>query len=50
MVLDAAEAHQMRGPVAVDGIGPSEAWQSYWRENDRRRRQASVWAADRPAP
>lgn len=50
MVLDQAEAQQMRGPVAVDGIGPSEAWQNYWRENDRRRRQASVWAADRPLP
>jgi len=50
MVLDAAEAERMRGPVAVDGIGPSEAWQSYWRENDRRRRQGSAWAADRPVP
>src|SRR5271154_6277531 len=50
MVLDETEARQMRGPVAVDGIGPSEAWRSYWRENDRRRRQASAWAADRPVP
>ena len=44
MVLDAAEAQRMRGPAAVDGIGPSEAWQSYWRENDRRR-YAAVEAA-----
>jgi len=50
MVLNAAEAQRMRGPAAVDGIGPSEAWQTYWRENDRRRRQGSAWAADRPAP
>ena len=50
MVLDETEARQMLGPVAVDAIGPSEAWQSYWRENDRRRRQASAWAADRPVP
>jgi phthalate 4,5-dioxygenase len=50
MVLEEPEARQMRGPVAVDGIGPSEAWQSYWRESDRRRRQCSPWAADRPAP
>jgi phthalate 4,5-dioxygenase oxygenase subunit len=50
MVLDEAQGHQIRGPVAVDGIGPSDAWQDYWRENDRRRRQASAWAAGRPAP
>jgi phenylpropionate dioxygenase-like ring-hydroxylating dioxygenase large terminal subunit len=50
MVLNAAEAQRMSGPAAVDGIGPSEAWQTYWRKNDRRRRQGSAWAADRPAP
>jgi phthalate 4,5-dioxygenase oxygenase subunit len=50
MVLDAAEARRIRGPVAVDGIGPSETWQSYWRENDRRRRQSSAWAANRITP
>jgi len=50
MVLDEAEAQQMRGPVAVDGIGPSDAWRDYWRENDRRRRHGSPWAARLPAP
>ena len=50
MVLDEAEAQQMRGPVAVDGIGPSDAWRDYWRENDRRRRRGSPWAARLPAP
>jgi len=33
-----AEAQRMHGPVAVDGIGPSEAWQDYWRQSDSRRR------------
>jgi phthalate 4,5-dioxygenase len=50
MVLDEAEARRMRGPVAVDGIGPNGSWQNYWRENDRRRRQGSAWAAGLPAP
>jgi phenylpropionate dioxygenase-like ring-hydroxylating dioxygenase large terminal subunit len=50
MVLDAAAAQRVRGPAAIDGIGPRDAWQSYWRENDRQRRQASAWAAGRPAP
>src|SRR5271165_5807802 len=50
MVLDETEAQQMRGPVAVDGIGPSDAWRDYWRENDRRRRHGSPWAARLPAP
>jgi phthalate 4,5-dioxygenase len=50
MVLDEAAAQRMRGPVAVDGIGPSTAWQSYWRESDWRRRQDSAWAAGLPTP
>jgi phenylpropionate dioxygenase-like ring-hydroxylating dioxygenase large terminal subunit len=50
MVLDDTAAQQLRGPVAIDGISPSEAWQRYWRENDQRRRQGSSWAAGRPAP
>jgi hypothetical protein len=49
MVLAATEARKMHGPAAIDGIGPSEGWQDYWRENDRRRRQASSWAAPRTA-
>jgi phenylpropionate dioxygenase-like ring-hydroxylating dioxygenase large terminal subunit len=50
MVLGEAEAQQMLGPVAVDGIGPSDGWRDYWRETDRRRRQGSAWAARLPAP
>lgn len=45
MVLDAAAAQRVRGPATVDGIGPSDGWQSYWQEYDRRRRQGATWAA-----
>ena len=48
MVLDETEAQRLRGPVAVDGIGPSEGWQNYWRESDRRRREGSSWAVGWP--
>jgi hypothetical protein len=44
MRLDAAEAARMTGPAAIDGIGPSEDWQGYWRRTDMARRQASGWA------
>jgi phthalate 4,5-dioxygenase len=44
MVLDAAAAARITGPAAIDGIGPSDDWQSYWRATDARRRQASSWA------
>jgi hypothetical protein len=44
MRLDAAAAAQMTGPAAIDGIGPSEDWQGYWRRTDAARRAASSWA------
>jgi phenylpropionate dioxygenase-like ring-hydroxylating dioxygenase large terminal subunit len=46
MVLDAGAAAKIIGPAAIDGIGPSEDWQGYWRKTDAARRQASGWAAD----
>jgi len=45
MVLDRAAAGRITGPAAVDGIGPSNDWQGYWRKTDQIRRQASSWAA-----
>jgi hypothetical protein len=45
MVLDAATAAKLTGPAAIDGIGPSGAWQTYWRKTDEARRQSSGWAA-----
>ncbi|MEZ5787646.1 MAG: aromatic ring-hydroxylating dioxygenase subunit alpha [Xanthobacteraceae bacterium] len=44
LVLDSAQADAMRGPTAVDGIGPTDAWQTYLRDTDRKRREGSAWA------
>jgi len=43
MVLDATAAAAMTGPAAIDGIGPSEDWQTYWQNTDANRRRASSW-------
>ena len=32
MWLDPARAATIRGPITVDGMGPTEGWQSYWKE------------------
>ena len=47
MVLDPAAAAEITGPAAIDGIGPSEGWQAYWRKTDEARREASGWAHPR---
>jgi phenylpropionate dioxygenase-like ring-hydroxylating dioxygenase large terminal subunit len=44
MVLDAAAAAAITGPAAIDGIGPADGWQAYWRKIDAARRKASSWA------
>jgi hypothetical protein len=46
MVLDDAAALRITGPAAIDGVGPTEAWQSYWRDAESKRRRASTWAND----
>jgi len=45
MVLDAAEATRITGPAAIDGIGPTEGWQSYWRDTDAAKRKRASWTA-----
>jgi phenylpropionate dioxygenase-like ring-hydroxylating dioxygenase large terminal subunit len=45
MVLDASAARELTGPPAVDGIGPSDALEEYWREFDSNRRKKTAWAA-----
>jgi phenylpropionate dioxygenase-like ring-hydroxylating dioxygenase large terminal subunit len=45
MVLDAAEATRLTGPAAIDGIGPTEGWQDYWRRTDATKRQQATWTA-----
>ncbi|MDO9711615.1 aromatic ring-hydroxylating dioxygenase subunit alpha [Paracraurococcus lichenis] len=44
MALDAAAAPGVTGPATMDGIGPTEGWEQYWPEVDRRRRQGAPWA------
>ena len=44
MVLDPAGAAGLTGPAAIDGIGPTEGWQGYWKKTDEARRKASSWA------
>ena len=43
MVLDEAEARGVTGPAAIDGIGPSDRWEDYWKETDARRRAGCPW-------
>jgi hypothetical protein len=45
MVLDAASAPRITGPAAIDGIGPADAWQSYWRQTDAAKRKRAQWTA-----
>ncbi len=45
MRLDAASARALTGPPAIDGIGPTDRWNDYWQEADRKRRQSCTWAA-----
>ena len=47
MSLDEGTAAAMTGPAAIDGIGPSDDWQGYWKTTDANRRRASSWAGGR---
>ncbi len=33
------------GPPAIDGIGPTQSIDEYWKEADQKRRKESAWAA-----
>jgi len=44
MMLLEGEALALTGPPAVDGIGPTDRWDEYWRESEARRRSAAAWA------
>lgn len=36
----------IRGPVAIDTIGPADDWQAWWKQDDMKRRNQSPWADD----
>lgn len=44
MKLDAANARSLTGPETIDGIGPTEGWDDYWKASVARRRNAAAWA------
>jgi phthalate 4,5-dioxygenase oxygenase subunit len=44
MVLDRDEAARITGPAAIDGIGPSDDWEGYWKRTDLMKRQGASWA------
>jgi phthalate 4,5-dioxygenase len=44
MVLDRDAAQRLKGPMTVDGIGPTADWESYWRETYAKVAAASTWA------
>lgn len=47
MVLDETQARALTGPAAIDGIGPREGWEAYWKETDARRRRDCPWLGAR---
>ncbi len=44
LVLDASSAARFTGPAAIDGIGPTDGWESYWQKTDAARRKQATWA------
>jgi phthalate 4,5-dioxygenase len=41
--FDATAAKLMTGPAAIDGIGPTDDWRSYWLRTDANKRSAASW-------
>jgi hypothetical protein len=44
MVLDEAQAASITGPAAIDGIGPADDWQGYWKKSEDTKRRDASWA------
>jgi hypothetical protein len=45
MMLDPAQAAALTGPPAIDGIGATGSWESYYKEADAARRRRAPWSA-----
>ena len=43
MVLDKNKATRVTGPAAVDGIGPTDDWQGYWKKSEADKRNGAAW-------
>jgi len=46
MELEADAAARITGPATMDGIGPTDDWQAYWRSVDENRRRSAPWMND----
>src|SRR5690606_21910990 len=45
MVIDAERAKALQGPPTLDGVGPSDRMDDYWKETVEARRRQAKWAA-----
>jgi hypothetical protein len=43
--IDPRQAAALRGPAVMDGIGPWDALEDYWKEADRARRRRAEWSS-----
>ncbi len=43
MMLDATAAGRLTGPATIDGVAPAASVDAYWKEADRKRRDAAAW-------
>ena len=48
LCLDPSNARSVQGPATMDGIGPTQGWETYWMEVDVKRRRGAPWAAPVP--
>jgi phenylpropionate dioxygenase-like ring-hydroxylating dioxygenase large terminal subunit len=49
LFLDSAGARGIQGPATMDGVGPTQGWETYWIEVDAKRRRNAPWASPPPA-
>jgi phthalate 4,5-dioxygenase oxygenase subunit len=43
MVLDSSSAKGITGPETIDGIGPADGWDEYWKKSVSKRRKQAAW-------
>jgi phthalate 4,5-dioxygenase len=45
MVLNAAQAKSITGPISVDVIAPAQSWSTHWQDVDADKRRSCTWIA-----
>jgi LigXa C-terminal domain like len=48
LFLDKSSARSIQGPATMDGIGPTQGWETFWMEVDVKRRRGAPWVAPVP--